>query len=240
MAPAQKEEGDWKRYSFLDNIWVGCLDAFRNLGVPIEILKKARHSLADTDILPESEYPALEFYLDRYVLFREKYYLLVFGDGTAFPLSLGEFISYLQIHGYENYDFVAVDLSQIFFEMFLSNHDHDSKKPILPPAVKYLGGQHYAAVNMEDLVSKLYMQDKSVRKMTTTKRGNEERTVEGWELEKVFAKNEASLHELKSEKGVVDVQPIVKNKHTIGYTQRKKIKNLPKIRGKHGLKSHPE
>jgi hypothetical protein len=126
--------------------------------------------------------------------------------------------------------------------MFFSIHDFDSKKPVMYPPIVDMHSQHYVRVGHDDLITQYYMQDKSLKKVNVSKRGNHERTVDKWELERLFEKNSASMFDLKKEKGVVSVEPVMKKNHVIGFTQRKTIKNLPmpKKGGLHGSNSHPE
>jgi hypothetical protein len=241
LLPKQGVEGEWKTYSYLDIIWIHCLNTLRDFGLPLSTLKIVRQSLSVADILPQSEYSALEFYLHRFVLHRDKSFLVVFSDGVAYPLSIQEFVNFSQDLALDHTSFVAIDLFEIFTLFFLDLRDPESKEPALPKPIGGYKVKNFVAVSLDEMVTLTHLKDKSLKRMTITKQGNEKRRIEEWELERIFDKAAGPAHKLGSEPGVVSVEPIIKKEHVVGFRQRKKIKSPTKKQlAKLGLKSRPE
>lgn len=234
LLPAQREEGEWKKYSILDIFWVDCIDKLRDFGLSIEILKKVRANLMDGDMLPGSEYPSLEFYFMRYIFHREKHFLLVFSDGNAYPLSLGEYISFAQMTDFNHNDYIRIDLYTIFTRRLLGINyrlpEHEFVK------------ETYVKVSLEELVTIHHLRsDKNTKSVTVDlNREDPKKRIKEWKIEKIRPKTGKSKVELMKEPKVVSVEPIEKKGHLVAYKQRISIKNPPKEWGKYGSKFHPE
>lgn len=241
LFPKQEVEGEWKTYSKLDIIWIHCLNTLRDFGLPISTLKIVRQSLSVPDVLPGSEYSALQFYMHRFEARRDKCFLVVFSDGLTYPLSMQEFVSFSQELAFDHTSFVAIDLFEIFSKFYLSIADPESREPLLPEPVGGYMKKRFIAVSLEEMETIILLRDQSLKQMTVTKRSDKKRGIEEWDLERIFSKTDGQVHKMKEELGVVSVEPIKKKEHILGYRQRKKIKKPTKKQlAKLGLKSRPE
>lgn len=73
----------WRKYSFMDQIWLMIIIELRSYGISIEKIKIIYNQLKkdDADYLP-SVYPKLEFYIDYFIENKELIKILIYKDFT--------------------------------------------------------------------------------------------------------------------------------------------------------------
>ena len=229
IIPFKEMENSWRRYSPMDAVWIGCIDKARSFGVSIPLLQKARESLqrVHEGFMTGSEYPALEFYVNRYELFGGKFFLLIIEDGTAIPLSLTELVGYIQEIDFYHTSYFLIDLSNIFLH-------------VLPHFPHPFPEQHksFVPLTMEQMVTLYHIDaDKHVKEVKVKKGRN--RKIAELEITKEFSadefKAEQILHKSKDQELTTEQIRGYKTRHT----QKTKL-NFSKAEKALGSKSHPE
>jgi hypothetical protein len=210
-----RQEGGWRRYSIMDQVWIGIIEQARVFGTSLDILKNARTSLKDCTHLPHSEYPALEFYVLRYIITNDKFFLVIFHDGTAVPLSLSELTAYLQEVDFTYNSYILIDVSAICLHTLP-----------LRAALYRNKRQSFVGVDLGELLMLHNIRSKNVTSVNASiKKGKKGRsTIDEIITIKKFNAAEVTPSDLLKEGDDTKVTSIKKRRHVVGYEQQITLK----------------
>lgn len=230
VSPEKESNGKWRRYSIIDLVWLSCINIARNSGLPIDLLRNGKNTLQIpiSGIPLPFEYPQLEFYILRYLFYSGKYVLLIMQDGKSIPLSLEEYILYIQEYDFERDSHFIIDLTNIFLKVLPR-----SPIKIYPPNKRYVG------LSTEQILALTHLQMSSNVKEVTFKKGKNGKLAKAM-VTKIFKATDVKPSDLLREGGDQVVTTIQDRGHRS--LQQKKTHNLSQEqrRKSPGSKNRPE
>lgn len=114
-----REGKEWRKYSIMDSVWLNIIYELRVLGIPIDIIRMVKQSLEQGGDLFDTPMPLLEFCI--YKAFSHHFHivLLVFSDGSAYPITYNQY--FYNVYNQELKNHVLIDLTEMLKRNFESN-----------------------------------------------------------------------------------------------------------------------
>ena len=108
----------WRRFSFIDRIWMEIILSLRKIGVSLENIRKVRTALT-YDFLKGSEFPYLEYNCARFLREQSPTYLLVFSDFHA-EVARQMVIEKAHLFGALTEDHIRINLGEMISRIYTS------------------------------------------------------------------------------------------------------------------------
>jgi hypothetical protein len=110
-----EEKGMWKKFTFIEKVWVAVASHYREFGVPLEKLAKAKEQILVFDETYNS-YIFFEFYISLALASKVDAYVMLLADGTADVGTLEE-IELNKQGKQDHQDFILVSLKGVLQKM---------------------------------------------------------------------------------------------------------------------------
>lgn len=110
---------EWRKYSIMDAVWLNVISELRNFGIPVEVIRNVKSALELGNDIVGTPMPLLEFCIYKALRDEERMVLLVFMDGSAFPLSYDQYL--INALNAELNNFLLIDLNEILKRNFENN-----------------------------------------------------------------------------------------------------------------------
>lgn len=121
LIDVDREGKEWRKYSIMDAVWLNIIAELRIFGVSIDIIRKVKQSLEVSSEIIGTPMPMLEYCVYRVLMKTEHIVLLVFSDGSAFPISYEQY--FLNVYSGKIKDHVLLDLSELLQRNFETNKE---------------------------------------------------------------------------------------------------------------------
>jgi DNA-binding transcriptional MerR regulator len=132
LLPKRDEDEGWRKFSFVELVWLKVISRLRKLGFPIEQIAKTKNGVMAWDKELHT-YTLLEYYIVKAAASQIDPYVFVLPDGKATILSSREIEDYKGLFGSK--DAVLISLKSILSELGVKN-----TKPETLRAVSYAEG----------------------------------------------------------------------------------------------------
>lgn len=103
----RKDSDGWRRFSFVEFIWLKVVEQLRSFGVPIDVIKKAKDSIMVFD-KDDNSYLLFEYYVAKARASTLDPYLVVTQNGLSDIGSLGEIKNIKLFHGNQSYILISL------------------------------------------------------------------------------------------------------------------------------------
>lgn len=118
LLPKRDEDEGWRKFSFVELVWLKIISRLRKLGFPIEQIVRTKNGVMVWDKELRT-YPLLEYYIVKAAASQIDPYIFVLPDGKATVLSSREIEDYKGIFGSK--DMVLISLKSILSELGVKN-----------------------------------------------------------------------------------------------------------------------
>lgn len=158
LLPKRDEDEGWRKFSFIELVWLKVISRLRKVGFPIEQIVRTKNGVMVWDKELRT-YPLLEYYIVKAAASQIDPYIFILPDGKATVLSSREIEDYKGLFGSK--DAITISLKSILSEL-----DIKSVKPETLRAVSYAEGALLNEVRggeATDIRAKI--KDRKLRKM---------------------------------------------------------------------------
>lgn len=158
LLPKREADEGWRKFSFVEIVWLKAVSRLRKQGIPIENIARAKKGVMQWD-KEERTYPILEYYIAKALKSPIDPYVFVLPDGRATTFSSREIEDYKGLHG--SNDAILISIKSILKEL-----GANVTKPETLRGVAYAEGQLLNEIRGGDTAElRAKIKDRKLRKM---------------------------------------------------------------------------
>jgi len=119
LIEVDRDGKEWRKYSFLDAVWLNIVFELRKLGYTVQQLKLLKQSLQVGSKIIGTPMPFLEFCIYKAFMHNEEQVLLAFEDGSGIPINEVSYLNNIYHHTLENHNYIK--LNKVIEHIFETN-----------------------------------------------------------------------------------------------------------------------